>query len=281
MEMVGDTRIARPSSTMLVRIVGSVVTALGVASVVVLAVQPSLDVHVGVGESIYSWYQWAVALAVIAAGLGIGIGGREVRVASAVVGAVASAQLAGVGLVARGKWFAYFGPIGGPVQNHEKLEDLALTMTICCAAAVLICIALLRAERCFSLRATPVALRLLLPLAGIAVAVVVPYMLTIGDNGTDAKTLLALAAMYGVPWGASVAASAWLRRPAATAAVATVGVSAAVAAFCDSQWTDDFGRLLFMGTEVGAGLGLAATTAMATLVVRLAVDSHRTRPCVG
>jgi hypothetical protein len=280
MAIVGETGVDR-SSMLVGKVVGMVVAALGVASLVVLAIQPTLDVGIGVKDSIYGWYHWALAVAVVAAGLAIMSGRRSTRVAAAVVAAVGSAQLAGVGLVARGKWFAYFGPAGGPVQNHAKLEDLALSMSFCCAVAALICIAMLRADGCFSPRATPAALRLLLPLAGIAVAVGVPYMLTIEDNGTDAKTLLGLAALYGVPWGASVAVSAWLRQPAATAVVVTVGLSACLAAFCDSQWTSDFGRLLFMGTKVGAAFGLAATTAAGALLVRLGVDSRRAGARVG
>jgi hypothetical protein len=274
MGMVGDTRVVG-SRSLLAKVVGPAVAALGVASLVVLAIQPTLDVQLGVEDSIYGWYHWGLALAVIAAGAGIVGGRRPVRVASSVVGAVAAAQLAGVGLVARGKWFAYFGPIGGPVQNHEKLEKLALSMTACGVVAALACLAQLAADQSFSRRATPLALRMLLPMAGIALAVVTLILLTRYDNGTDMKTVGAVMAVYGLPWGVSIAVSAWLRPPAATAAALAVVGSASLAAFCDTTWPRDFNGLLILDQGDAAGFGAAAAAATVVMLVHLVVDRER------
>jgi hypothetical protein len=251
--------------------VGAVVVALGVGSLLVLAVQPTLDLRAGVSESIYSWYHWSLAVVVAGTGLTLVLGRRRVRLQAAAVGAVAAAQLAGVGLVAHEKWLAYFGPIGGPVQNHRQLEQLALGMTACCALAAILCVAQLVSDRAFSLSATSIPLKAALAAAGVAVAVAVPVLLTRHDNGTEAKTLLALAAVYGVPWGLAIAASGWLQSPAAVAAGLTVAGSASAAAYCDARWTYDFEDLV-IGSGLGPAFAVAAGVAAIALLARVGLE---------
>ncbi|MBM2623392.1 hypothetical protein JIG36_48650 [Actinoplanes sp. LDG1-06] len=176
----------------------------------------------------YFWVMWLLWPTVAAVGIVLAVRPQWRRPAAASA-LVLALQLCGHGLVAVRDWFNTSGASAGMRQTDLAwVVGLAAVVALGGAVAACISAALLWREPAGGWRAVRpkkpayvvVALfvALGLPLALALFRVEFRSVTMVGQNGL----------LYGLPWGAGIAAAAWLSRRGRTAALATVVVSAAL-----------------------------------------------------
>ena len=206
---------------------GVVLVAAAVVSAGVLSVE---DASSGSGflsgGTLYPAAAWVFALALGVAGVALVVGAGP---AVAGVGGVASLQLAGTGLVAVKHWRPYMG-MAGTYEHLAVLQLLAGLLALAAFVAVVVCLAVLVGARAFPVPARPLVVWSSVVVGGVLLATV-PVLVGRGDPETmDVSSLGAFALVYGVPWGLSVAASAWMVQRTAVAVLAAVLGSTLLAA---------------------------------------------------
>ena len=206
---------------------GVVLVAAAVVSAGVLSVE---DASSGSGflsgGTLYPAAAWVFALALGVAGVALVVGAGP---AVAGVGGVASLQLAGTGLVAVKHWRPYMG-MAGTYEHLAVLQLLAGLLALAAFVAVVVCLAVLVGAGAFPVPARPLVVWSSVVVGGVLLATV-PVLVGRGDPETmDVSSLGAFALVYGVPWGLSVAASAWMVQRTAVAVLAAVLGSTLLAA---------------------------------------------------
>lgn len=220
-----DARVARPVTT---AVAGGAVTACAVAAGAAAAVPGWVPTVPGKWDYLweYFWVLWPLLLGLAAAGIAL-VTWPRCRRPAAVVAMVLAAQVCGHGLVAVRDWFNTAGASAGMRQTDLAwLVGLAAVVAICGAVATCLATALVWREPADGWR----ALRPRKP-AYVAAALVVtlglPVALASLTMTFRAITMFGQSGLlYGLPWGAGIAAAAWLGRRERTAALTTVAVSA-------------------------------------------------------
>jgi hypothetical protein len=181
------------------------------------------------GFAAFGWSHWALL------GLLVITGFMLVRAASpplvAAVGLVVAAQFAGAAIVAQHHWRGAAGPGCGLWTNQHLIKIIAILGAAAAGAAVLALIRVLAATRGTLPTGSRISTGGRIPVVvGVLVAVSLPVLLAIGDpDGHDLTSLGAFALAFSLPWGGSLALTAWLPRAAAVATGLTVAVSATLA----------------------------------------------------
>ena len=246
---------------------GVVLVAAAVVSAGVLSVE---DASSGSGflsgGTLYPAAAWVFALTLGVAGVALVVGaGPEV----AGVAGVASLQLAGTGLVAVKHWRPYMG-MAGTYEHLAVLQLLAGLLALAGFVAVVVCLAVLVGARAFPVPARPLVLWPSVVAGGVFL-VAVPVLVGRGDpETTDVSSLGAFALLYGVPWGLSVAATAWMVRHTAVAVLAAVLGSTLVVAV-----TKPMVDIVF--TSPTSVFVSAAAAVVVVLAVRVLSGSERSR----
>lgn len=182
------------------------------------------------GEWALLWeYFWVLGLIVpglAAAGVTV-VARPQWRRPAAVVAMVLAAQVCGHGLVAVRDWFNTAGASAGMRQTDLAwVVLLATVVTLCGAVAGCTAAALVWREPAGGWH----GLRPRKPawvVAGLVVALGLPVLAACTTAPFRTVTMAGQTALlYGLPWGAGVAAAAWLGRRGRRAALATVAVSA-------------------------------------------------------
>jgi hypothetical protein len=176
--------------------------------------------------TIYPIWVWALAIAGFVAGL-ISLAARPaaLKSAAASVALVAAMPLAGTGVVARKHWDPSFGHGGNYGTGYGSLGELQ-TMAVLIAAAAVVgavaAIAQLHFTGAFPSR-VEMRIRALSVCLGLVVIVALTLVVKNGDyQAGDLTSWGAFGLMYAGPWGTAIIATAWLDRPAAVAALASV-----------------------------------------------------------
>jgi hypothetical protein len=222
-------RTREPVGTTARHTVGLMVTAVGAGSLVILSVQPTLEFRISQHMSVFTAYEWLLALTLVGVGLAIALSGpfSEIGAAS---GAIVAAQLGSAGAGAFKQWYSFFGPRGGDSSRHDDLEVLALVMSALCLLAVAGCLWYLVQRNVFTNDAASTQVRCALVAIAVAIIVGLPIALSIEDNSTNWETLAAFGLLYSLPWGIAVLAAGWLRLPIASGVCAVVAIFALAAA---------------------------------------------------
>jgi hypothetical protein len=176
--------------------------------------------------TIYGPAHAALALALASAGLLLVVSSRREPMAAllGVIG-LCSAQLAGVGLVGYRRWPLYWGCCSIKYVTHQELvRNLAVAMAVVCAVTAVASLLVLVSQRFLAWQGWAAAVAF--PVA-LVVAVAVPGIMA-GDP-YDERDLVAAALTYSVPFGAALAVSGLMVRPAALVVAATVAGSALIA----------------------------------------------------
>ncbi|GAA0803111.1 hypothetical protein Sya03_02790 [Spirilliplanes yamanashiensis] len=179
-----------------------------------------------------SYYLWALlpflgGLAL--AGLVLAVRPRLGRPAAA-VSAVLAAQAAGFGAVAVRDWFNMAGAGPGLRQSSLALVvGFAAVVAIAAAVAGCAAVAVLWREPAAGWRGAGPR-RPAWVVAGVAVAMALPPVLTAAVGQSDVTTLGQLALTYGLPWGGGLALAGWLGRRGRIAVLVTIGLSVALVA---------------------------------------------------
>ena len=246
---------------------GVILVAAAVVSAGVLSVE---DASSGSGflsgGTLYPAAAWVFALALGVAGVALVVGAGP---AVAGVGGVASLQLAGTGLVAVKHWRPYMG-MAGTYEHLAVLQLLAGLLALAAFVAVVVCLAVLVGAGAFPCLLGPWS-------CGRRSSWVAsswrrfPCWWGAADPETmDVSSLGAFALLYGVPWGLSVAASAWMVRRTAVAVLAAVlGSTLLVAA------TKPMVDIVF--TSPTSVFVSAAAAVVVVLAVRVLLGSERSR----
>ncbi|KUL26332.1 hypothetical protein ADL15_38735 [Actinoplanes awajinensis subsp. mycoplanecinus] len=220
---------ARPVTTV---VAGTAVTACAVIAGAAAAVPGWVRTVPGEWDYLweYFWVLWLLLPGLAAAGIAVAARPRWKRPA-AVVATVLAAQVCGHGLVAVRDWFNTAGASAGMRQTDLAwVVGLAAVVAICGAVAGCVTAALLWREPTAGWR----ALRPPRPgylMAALVVALGLPTALATYTMEFQPVTMFGQSGlMYGLPWGAGVAASAWLGRRGRTAALTTVAISALLVA---------------------------------------------------
>ena len=218
-------------------LVGLIVAVLAAAAGLILSVQSTAELHVGTYHSLYTKYAWALAAALLLAGVAVVVaastGARLIGAFASAGGVVVGAQLGATGAVAHHHWKGWFGP-GQPGYGHlDELKLLSLALGTLCLGAVLLLIRALLRQHVLERSATSTFARAALAVIGLVVIAAVPYLLAVDDNVVTTQTYLAFAALFSVPWGVAIIASGWLSRWAAAGACVTVIGSAVLATTTD------------------------------------------------
>lgn len=203
---------------------------------------------------------WAVAL-FVAAGAVAALAPLAWRRLAQVAAGTCGLVVAGTGAVAFRRWYTA-GGFNTHAANETGLRMLAVLLTCCGVVAVgAVAIDLARSARRRDELGLDAALLLLL---GAGVAVVVPFAMG-WSRGAGATQVGAHGLMYGLPWGAAIAGSAFLTRPQRWVAAAAVAATAAPLLVTEAL-------IPTQRTEVGAALAIAAAIAAVAIdVVRPAV----------
>jgi hypothetical protein len=232
--------------------VGSLVAAVGVGSLVILAVQPTLELHVSQYMSVYTRYEWFLAVSLVVVGVVMTIAEPFDRPLAA-CGGILAAQLGAAGAGAFKQWYSFFGPTGYDSLHHDELEFLALVLAGLCLAATVVCIGYLAQRHAFISGATQGLLRAGLVVMGVVIIIGLPIALSINDNSTELETLAAFALLYSLPWGIAVMVGGWLTKTAAIGAYLTVTVCALFAAVSE--------HFIMMGTHASVAYSSVAVVA--------------------
>lgn len=234
------------------------------------------------GTTIYPAWTWLLVVAGLGAGAVAWRDSTRLRHVGGGVALVAAMQLAGTGIVARKHWNPAFGMGGAYGGGYESLPTLQALSLLLAAAAVVGGLAagwLLWSSGAVP-GEVPLAVRMVSLGAGLLVVIAMPLVVVAGPYGaSDLTSWGALGLIYAGPWGAGVAASGWLSRPAALATLAAVAVSVAVAVRGPQM-----ASLLFPSPVVPFAACLAAP--LLVLVIRVAMPARsdqaaeRTRPLV-
>lgn len=222
------------------------------------------------GTTIYPAWTWVLVLGGLVAGVATVAARRSgVRAAAAGISLVAAMQLVGTGVVAFKHWKPAFGMGGGYGEGYESLDTLR-SMAILLASAALIggvaAASQLRSVRAFT-TATRVGVRLGSAVAGLALVVALPLVISVGDYGAgDLTSWGAIGLIYAGPWGAALLVTGWLERTAAVGVLVAVGASV-VLAMAGPQMTD----LLWPDPRLPFGLVLLPTAGL--IAVRVAQRS--------
>ncbi|XVU20915.1 hypothetical protein ACQPZJ_26985 [Actinoplanes sp. CA-054009] len=177
----------------------------------------------------YFWVSWLLVPSLAAAGVALAARPGWKRPA-AVIAMVLAAQVCGHGLVAVRDWFNTAGASAGMRQTDLAwMVGLAAVMALCGAVACCVTAALLWREPAGGWR----ALRPGKPgyvVAALVVAVGLPVAVAFTMEFRAVTMFGQSALMYGLPWGAGIAAAAWLGRRGRIAAIVAVSVSALLVA---------------------------------------------------
>lgn len=239
--------------------IGLAVAVLATCAGLVLSVQSTAELHVGTYHSLYTKYAWALAAALLLAGVAlivaVSTGARMLGAFASAGGIVVAGQLGAIGAVAFRHWKGWFGP-GQPGYGHlDELKLLSLVLGTLCIGAVLLLVRALNRQHTLESTATSSLTRATLTAIGIGTAVAVPYLLAIDDSVVTTKTYLGFAVLFSVPWGIALIAAGWLSRWAAAGACVTVIGSAVVATATDHVISVGSPKLAF---GVAAVLGFLA-----------------------
>ncbi|MBB2946518.1 hypothetical protein FB565_006286 [Actinoplanes lutulentus] len=220
-----DVPAARPVTTV---VAGVVVTACAVVAGAAAAVPGWVPGEPGEWDLLweYFWVLWLLLPGLAAAGFVVAARPQWRRPA-AVIAMVLAAQVCGHGLVAVRDWFNTAGASAGMRQTDLAwVVGLAAVVAICGTVAGCVATALLWREPVDGWR----ALRPRKPAyltAALVVALGLPVALAWFTWDFSPVTMFGQAGLlYGLPWGAGIAAAAWLGRRGRTAALTAVAVSA-------------------------------------------------------
>jgi hypothetical protein len=176
----------------------------------------------------YPLVMWPLLLALIVAGVVITTSRRWARPA-AVAAAIVAAQVAGYGLVSVRSWFDLAVTVGMDGLEQENLPTVvtlgAVVVAVAAAAAVLAAAVAWREPASGRSGLAPKRPGYLG--AGAAVVMLLPMGATVvTDQGLVFLAIWDVPLTCSLPWGAGIAAIAWLRGRPAVAAGVTVGASA-------------------------------------------------------
>jgi hypothetical protein len=219
-----DARVARPVTTV---VAGVAVTVCAVVAAAAAAVPGRVSIGSGEWEYLweYFWVLWLLLLGLAAAGIALAAR-PQCRRPAAVIAMVLAAQVCGHGLVAVRDWFNMSGASAGMRQTDLAwVVALAAVVALCGAVAGCVAAALVWREPANGWR----ALRPRRPaylVAALAVTLGIPVALASFTMAFRVTMFGQSGLLYGLPWGAGIAAAAWLGRRAKTASLTTVAVSA-------------------------------------------------------
>ena len=206
--------------------------------------------------TLFSWTHWLLVGILLASGLLLALQrGHVMSLVAASSGLVSAGMLAGVSVVAYKRWHPAGGMSGcGLPRNHYALQSMSILAAAAGALAFLACLGVLR-------RLGMGARREVLPLGvGALVAVLLPIVLAVGGPDTrDVTSLGAFALLWSLPWGLSLALSAWLVRPAAVTIGATVAVTS-VTGYPHYELVLFNSHLAVVIAGLGAGIVVAAAS---------------------
>lgn len=186
----------------------------------------------GLGNTIYPWSAYVMALAIALCGVAIVVGSHataETLLGPAAAVAFASAmQLGGLGAVAVKHWQPAFG-MGGGYGNVHDLVHRAWVIVGLSIAAGLVALLILAVGRAFT-SDVPVGVRWACNVAGVLTMAVMPLLVGVGSSqNRDATSLGAYALIFALPWGIGLLLAGWLRRSASLWLIGAVFVSALLA----------------------------------------------------
>ncbi|MEV4410850.1 hypothetical protein [Catellatospora sp. NPDC049609] len=237
-------------------------------SLIVLVVPGHVAVFHDHWASLYGPGHWALCAVLAGSGLALRIARPAVAGVAATAGALAAGQLAATGVWAVRHWEPFTGMGGAGESILGILRPLAVGLAVAGATAAAACVLALRAAGAWDPAAS--GPRRLAPVAiGALLSVGLPILLL---GGLTPITLLGTyGLLFGLPWGAAVAATGLLRRDAAI----TAGAMATVGPLAVTGWNAAW--------ELGYGLGwqpymtlLPAVALVAAATAALAV--RRVRP---
>jgi hypothetical protein len=240
---------------------GLVAVVAGLFAMACLAVGPGggLGLHLS-GRSVYTASQWVLALTLVGAGVVAVVTRRAASSCALAAAGVFAAQLAGAGLVGYRHWVPWSGMGGGSLQHPSVLKGIGIALAGGCLVAVVSCVLGLIARQAFAVRATRPVGRVATVAIGTVMVGLIPLTLAGGQSDRlDWESQGAFSLLYAIPWGVSIAVSAWLVRPAALGVHAAVGISAVVA----SQTAG-----MMSTSDQSLGFGFAALAALAVAVSR-------------
>lgn len=208
--------------------------------------------------TIYPWWTLVLLLVGAAAALvsvSTPAGSDRVLVAAAAVSGVCAAQIGGLGLWTQKHWLPAFGFGGGFAGEIGELKRLAWVVAVAGILTALAALAQLITEGQWP-RAVPAGPRLTRLIAGLAVLGGLPLLIAIGNPDLmDRTSLVALALVYGVPWGLSIAGAGWLSPHGPAAVLGACCLSASLSALAPSnELTYDASGAIFAGCAVVFGL---------------------------
>jgi hypothetical protein len=211
---------------------------------------------------VYGLETWWSAGLFVCSGAAVALAPRAWRRIASVAAGACGLVVAGTGVVAYRRWFTA-GGVGTHATNEASLRVLAVLVASCGVVAVGGAVVdLARSAR----RRDDLGLdAALLALLGAVVSVVVPMAMgwTNGSGTTQAGSHWL---MYGLPWGATLAGSAFLGRPQRWVAAAVVAATAAPLLVTEAL-------VPTRHTELGAAMAIAA--AITAIVIDLVRPSVR------
>jgi hypothetical protein len=184
--------------------------------------------------TIYPIWVWALVLSgFIGGAMSFVATPHALKATAASVAFVVAMPLAGSGIVARKHWDPSFGHGGNYGTGYDSLGQLQ-SMSILIAAAAIIGGAAALAQL-WSTGAFPAQadgwIRGVSICLGLAIVIALPVVIQNRYGGAaDLTSWGSFGLIYAGPWGVAIAVSAWLDRPAASAALASVSGCALLAA---------------------------------------------------
>ena len=234
---------------------------LGAALGAMLAPAPRTLVEKWSSFTIYP--RWTLVLLLAGAGAAVvsaaaPIAATRLVAATAGVTGVLAAQVGALGVWAHEHWLPAFGFGGGYAGDVEELEQLAWIVAGGGVLASLAAVGQLLVQHDWP-RRVDVAPRWTRLGSGVAVLVGLPLLVAATHPDlTDRTSLVALALIYSVPWGLSLAAAGWLSRDGALGVLAACCLSAALSAVAPSnQITHGGAHAVFAAVAVAFGVLLA------------------------
>lgn len=227
---------------------------MGVVCLASLALSDGMDPRTFPPDaSLYTMQNWLQAIAIAVSGILLVLPNTLVRTRWMAGGVTlaSSGLLLGSAIVAVKHW----RPYGGMAIGYERTNEMRTLSVIAGTAALVAAVAALAwLHRSGALSAAVPRLARVLALIGAVVMVImIPPLVGMGSNETmDATSLGAFALIYALPWGVSLALTAFLNRQA-TMGVLAVIIASAVCTIALPAMPD-----LVFGTAVPAGVfGLA------------------------
>jgi hypothetical protein len=255
-----SSRAARPASVARMRRALALVQLLGLATALaaMLAPAPRTLLEKWSSFTIYPW--WTLVLFGVGAGaaavsVAAPAGATRVLAATAGVTGVLAAQVGALGVWAQKHWLPAFGFGGGYAGDVDELEQLAWIVAGAGILASLAAVGQLLVQHDWP-RPVASVTRWRRAGSGVAVLVGLPILLAGADPDlADLTSVVAMALIYGIPWGVSLAGAGWLSRHGALGVLAGCFISATLSAVAPSnQITGDEARAALAGVAVLFGV---------------------------